>query len=136
MPSTMLIAAGSNAYGDQAVSHRVLSLLGSVDGVSMHDVSQWSGELARQIAGAAEVVFVDADEHLGEPWMEPLDRHTAAGRIVDRARRDHQFRGRAYHCHVPGLQFSASSELTAYAESRARQAAGILRKFLGAAATV
>ena len=99
----------------------------------MHDVSQLSQELSRQIAGAAEVVFVDCEGRLGEPWMEPVDRRTHAGRIVDAARRDFQFSGRAYLCHVPGLEFNGGGGLTAYAEARARQAAGLIRKFLGVA---
>ena len=65
MQSTILIAAGNYFHGDEAVSHRVLSLLGSQQGVSMHDVLQWTGELAPKIAGAAEVVFVDSDTELG-----------------------------------------------------------------------
>jgi hypothetical protein len=133
MQTTLFIAAGDYLNGDDAVSHRVLALLGAPTGVSMFDVVQWSGELAPKIARAQEVVFVDAEQQLGEPWLEPVDGRTTTGRIVDRARRDFQFRGRAYHCHVPGLEFGRRSiGLTAYAESRARQAAGILRRFLGA----
>lgn len=98
----------------------------------MFDVLNWSPELAGRIAQADEVVFVDAVDRLGEPWMEQLDAKTSAGRIVDQARRDHAFRGRAYHCHVPGLEFGRRAiGLSPYAESRARQAAGLLRKFLG-----
>lgn len=133
--STMLIAAGNYLHGDEAVSHRVLSLLGSQSGVAMYDVLQLSGDLASKFARAQDVVFVDVEERLGEPWMEPLDRRTTAGQIVDRARRDHQFRGRAYHCHVPGLEFGRRAVgLTPYAESRAKQAAGLLLRFLGARA--
>lgn len=127
----MFIAAGSYLHGDEAVSHRVLSLVGSPDGVAMYDVLRLSGELAPRIASAEEVVFIDVEERLGDPWMEPLDRRTVAGEIVDRARREHQFHGRAYHCHVPGLEFGDRAiGLTPYAESRAQQAAGLLRKFL------
>jgi hypothetical protein len=133
--TTLFIAAGDYLNGDEAVSHRVLSLLGTPNGVAMFDVMQWSGELAPKIAQAEEVVFVEAEHRLGEPWLEPVDGRTTTGRIVDRARRDYQFRGRAYHCHVPGLEFGRHAiGLTAYAESRARQAAGILRRFLGATA--
>ncbi len=97
----------------------------------MFDVVQWSPELAPKIAQAEEVVFVDAVDRLGEPWMELLDGRTSAGQIVMQARKDHKFRGRAYHCHVPGLEFGRRAiGLTPYAESRARQAAGLLRKFL------
>ena len=133
MQPTMLIASGDYLRGDEAVPHRVLSLLGSRTGVSMHDVPRLNPELSRQIAGAAEVVFVGPDGRLGEPWMEPVDWRTDAGRIVDAARRDFQFNGRAYLCHVPGLEFNGNRTLTAYAEARARQAAGLIRKFLGAA---
>jgi hypothetical protein len=134
MQPTILIAAGNYFHGDEAVSHRVLSLLGSQQGVSMHDVLQWTGELAPKIAQATEVVFVDSHPELGEPWMETLDSRSPAGRIVDRAREQFQFSGRAYLCHVPGLEFNHGAiGLTSYAESRARQAAGLLRKFLGVA---
>ena len=131
---TIFIAAGNYFHGDEAVSHRVLSLLGSQQGVSMHDVLQWTGELASKIAAAAEVVFVDSEPRLGEPWIEPLDSRSPAGKIVDNARQEFQFRGRAYLCHVPGLEFKHGAiGLTSYAETRARQAAGLLRKFLGVA---
>lgn len=132
MQPTMLIAVGDYFRGDEAVSHRVLSLLGTRNGVITYDAAQWSSDLAAKFAQAKEVVFVDADERLGVPSMEQLDGRSTAGQLVDSARREHHFNGRAYLCRVPGLEFGRrASGLTAYAESRARLAAGLLRKFLG-----
>ena len=131
-PPILLIAVGNYLHGDEAVSHRVLSLLGSPSGVGMLDSLHWSNDLAPRIAEAREVIFVDADARLGEPIMEPLDGRTPAGQIVACARRDYRFNGRGYLCRVPGLEFGRRvTGLTAYAESRARQAALLLRKFLG-----
>ena len=132
---TMLIAVGDYRHGDEAVSHRVLSLLGTRNGVVTYDAPEWSGDLAAKFAQAKEVVFVDADERLGEPSMEQVDGRSAAGQLVDSSRREHHFNGRAYLCRVPGLEFGRrASGLTAYAESRAILAAGLLRKFLGVTA--
>ena len=88
---TMFIAAGSYLHGDEAASHRVLSLVGSPDGVAMYDVLRLSGELAPRIASAEEVVFIDVEERLGDPWMEPLDRRNRVRRGAIPAERN---------CHV------------------------------------
>jgi hypothetical protein len=131
-PTTLFIAVGNYLHGDEAVAHRVLSLLAPREGVGMYDALHWSSDLAQKIAEAKEVVFVDADQQLGEPLMSPLDGRSAAGQIVAQARQNFQFSGKAYLCLVPGLEFGRrETGLTAYAESRARQAAAMLQKFLG-----
>ena len=89
----MLIAVGDYFHGDEAVAHRVLSLLGTRKGVVTYDAAKWSSDLAAKFAQAKEVVFVDADERLGEPSMEQLDGRSPAGQLVDSARREHHFSG-------------------------------------------
>jgi len=129
----VLIATGDNRHGDRAVAHRVLELLANPGpNVYMHDVRELSPVLAEEIASAEDVVFIDAAEQLGEPWIEPAGPRTLPGRIVEDARLRFRFRGQAYICHVPGLDFGNRSGISPYAEMRARQAARLIERVLAA----
>ncbi|MEZ5403415.1 MAG: hypothetical protein R2729_27285 [Bryobacteraceae bacterium] len=129
----IVIAAGDTGRGDEGVAHRVLELLGAEPNVFVHDVSQLDKALAEEIAPADEVLFIDSSRELGDPWVEPACGAAEAAEIVDLARSRYCFRGHAYVCHVPGLEFSEGSRLTAYAEARARKAADLVRRFLAIA---
>ncbi len=129
---TIVIAAGDSRRGDEGVAHRVLELLGAEPNVFVHDVARLSDGLAEEIGGAEDVMFIDASRELGDPWVEPARGASETAEIVDLARRRFSFRGNAFVCHVPGLDFTEGSRLTAYAESRARKAADLVRRFLGA----
>ena len=135
---TVFIASGDSLHGDAAAVHRVLELLGHLPNVYMHDVPQLTPTLAAEIAAAQDVVFIHPERKLGEPWVEraiphafdesmPLD----AGGLISLAHALYQFQGNAYVCRVPGLDFKEGRTLSSYAESRARQAADLLRRFIG-----
>jgi hypothetical protein len=135
---TIFIASGDAQKGDAAAAHRVLEILGSRPNVFMHDVPKLTSSMAEEIAAANEVVFIHPERQLGEPWVEPapgiqLPRHAEhldPTGLVGLARALYKFRGNAYVCHVPGLDFSEGAGISPYAESRARQAADLLRRFL------
>lgn len=129
----VLIATGDNRHGDRAVAHRVLELLSNPGpNVFMHDVRELSPVLAEEIATAEDVIFIDAAEELGDPWMEPAAPRTMPGRIVEQARSRFRFRGQAYVCHVPGLDFENRAGISSYAESRARQAVRLIKRVIAA----
>lgn len=134
---TVFIASGDSLHGDAAAVHRVLELLGHPPNVYMHDVPHLTPTLAAEIARAKDVVFIHPDRKLGEPWVEPATPHKVddsqpldAGGLISLARALYEFRGNAYVCHVPGLEFTEGRGLSPYAESRARQAADLLRRFI------
>jgi hypothetical protein len=112
------------------VAHRVLELIGSKPNVLMHDVATMTLGLAAELSGAEQVVFIDPSEELGDPWLEPASAADELRNIVDLARERFEFRGDAYVCHVPGLDFSKGVSLTAYAEDRARRAAKLVGRIL------
>lgn len=140
MSRTLLIASGDALQGDAAAVRRVLELLGHPPNVFMHDVPQLTPTLAEEIASAEEVVFIHPEKKLGEPWVEPAtapaeDQRDGQGALdpgalISLARALYDFRGNAYVCHVPGLDFREGQKISPYAESRARQAAELLRRFL------
>ena len=135
---TVVIATGNSDRGDEAAPRRVLELIGNQPGVELRDVSSLNEGLARDIGSAREVVFINSTPELGEPWVESAPPRRGAGfqahdarDLVAVATAVHHFHGRAYACHVPGLDFSPGSPLTPYAEFRARQAVCLLRRILG-----
>jgi hypothetical protein len=79
-----------------------------------------------------EVVFIDADDKMGDPWLELVGTGESqmTDQIVNLARRLFDFQGQAYVCHVPGIDFEEGMSLSPYAESRARQAAGLVNRLL------
>ncbi|MCC6585402.1 MAG: hypothetical protein IT168_01675 [Bryobacterales bacterium] len=135
---TVFIASGDSLHGDAAAVHRVLELLGHPPNVYMHDVPKLTPKLAEEIATAKEVVFIHPERQLGEPWVEPAIPTDDPGRsdpldpagLLSLARALYQFRGNAYVCHVPGLDFSRDWGMSPYAEKRAHQAAALLKRFL------
>ncbi|MEZ5351488.1 MAG: hypothetical protein R2762_02540 [Bryobacteraceae bacterium] len=131
---TIVIASGDSRRGDEGVAHRVLELLGAEPNVFVHDVPKLNAGLAEEIGRAEDVMFIDASKELGDPWVEPARGASDTAEIVDLARSNFSFRGNAYVCHVPGLDFSEGTRLTAYAEARARKAVDLVKRFLSAVA--
>lgn len=137
---TVFIASGDSRSGDAAAVHRVLELLGHPPNVFMHDVPKLTATLAEEIASANEVIFIRPEARLGEPWVDPAPSRRSLdpaqpldpNGLVGLARALYDFQGNAYVCHVPGLDFSEGAPLSPYAESRAKQAADLLKRFLPA----
>jgi hydrogenase maturation protease len=131
---TVLIAIGNTLRRDDGAAHRVLDLLGAVEGIRCH---QLTPEMAEEIAGAERVVFIDADIEPGEARIEPLDEGSAIGRspthfvhpaeLVALARQLFGFQGKAWLCHVPGEDFSDGEDLSPVAEASATAAAKLLK---------
>ena len=131
--TTLIIAAGDIRKGDEAAPSRVVELLGlQPDDIQVHQVKSLRPGLAQELGPANEVVFIGADECLGQPWMEPVGTSDAneTAQIVNLARRLFNFSGKAYVCHVPGIDFDEGMTLSPYAESHARQAASLIRRLL------
>jgi len=138
--STVFIAIGNSLRRDDGVAHRVLELLGPVANVVMRGVLQLTPELAGEIAEAGKVVFIDADLSPGKPRVEPLGPDPMARSPLGHAMPPHEvvalsrslydFRGQAYLCHVPGVDFSEGESVSPEAEANAKAAADLLRKFI------
>jgi hydrogenase maturation protease len=133
----MCIAMGNVLRRDDGAAHRVLELLGNVPRITLRDVLQLTPEISDEIAMFDVVVFLDANVNPGEAKIEPLAR--AAGRtplmhslgpaeVVRMAERLYGFRGAAFVCDIPGVDFGAGEGLSAEAERNARAAAGDLKE--------
>jgi len=135
---TLLIAMGNPLRRDDGVAHRVIELLGPLEGVQVHSCIQLTPEVAEDIGSAARVVFIDADVNPGPPAVEavtaeqdstnPLSHSVSIFALVELARRLYGFRGSAHVCRVPGSDFSEGEGLTPEAEAAARRAAALLRE--------
>lgn len=136
----ILIAIGNTVRRDDGVAHRVLELLGPVPALVTRDVQQLVPEMAEEIAPAETVIFIDADIQPGEPRLEPLSPKPEArcplghamtpNELVALSRSLYGFRGNAYLCRVPGLDFSEGESLTPEAEANARTAVELLRRVM------
>jgi hydrogenase maturation protease len=132
---TLWIAIGNTLRRDDGAAHRVLDLLGAVEGIRCH---QLTPEMAEEISTAEKVVFIDADINPGEARIEPLDDGSAMGRspthfvnpaeLVALARQLFGFAGKAWLCHVPGEDFSDGEGLSPVAEAHAKAAATLLEQ--------
>ena len=136
---TLVFAIGNTLRGDDGVAHRVADLLDARPEVEVRRVAQLTPELAEEVAGAASVVFVDADPSAGEVRLErlaatpgrgPISHSMSAGELITLAERLYGFHGVAYLCHVPAQRFAAGEELTAVAEEGARAAAESVTELL------
>ena len=140
-PETILIAIGNTLRRDDGVAHRTLDLAGPLSGVSARHVIQLTPELALELAGAARVIFLDADPAAPEPRLEPVTPAASTSPIghamspadlLSLARHWYDFGGQAWLCHIPAFDFSAGDSLTPEGEAAARAAAALI---LGAIAT-
>lgn len=135
---TILIAVGNTLRRDDGVAHRVLELLEPPAGVVTLACHQLTPELAEEIAPADTVIIIDADVAPGEPRLEKVEEHpdnplthvVRPAELVELSRRLFSFRGNAWLCRVPGIDFGQGEGLSAEAEANARAAADLLRRFL------
>jgi len=134
---TLLIAMGNPWRRDDGAAHRVLELLGTVEGARICACLQLTPEMAEDLAPAGTAVFIDADVNPGAPRLEPLvyepappqplSHSVSPAELVEIARQLFNFRGQAYICHVPGADFGEGEGLTPETEANARLAADLLR---------
>ncbi len=135
---TILIAVGNTLRRDDGVAHRVLELLEPPPGVVFRSCHQLTPEMAEEIAPADTVIIIDADVAPGEPRLEkveersdnPLTHVVRPAELVALSRSLFSFRGGAWLCRVPGIDFGQGAGLSAEAEANARIAADLLRRFL------
>jgi hydrogenase maturation protease len=135
---TVLIAVGNTLRRDDGVARRVLELLGPTTGAVTLSCHQLTPEMAEEIAPADTIVIIDADVIPGEPRLEKVEEHpdnplthvVRPAELVALSRRVFSFRGEAWLCRVPGIDFGQGAGLSAEAEANACAAAGLLRRFL------
>jgi hydrogenase maturation protease len=138
---TLLIAVGNPLRRDDGIADRVLDLLVATAAVDMRRTLQLVPEIAAEMAPFDEVIFVDASTAEGRVRLEPvapasqgtpLAHSMGAAEVVALAQRLWGFRGDAYLCHVPGVDFGAGVGLSHKGEAHAQAAAALLRHFLTA----
>ncbi len=137
--STVLVAVGNQLRRDDGAAHRVLDLVGELEGVRVLRLFQLAPEVAEQIASAPRVVFIDADIQPGEVRLEPVQAVQAQAaplghsmqpaEVVALSRALYGFGGRAFLCRVPGVDFSHGEGLSPLAEANAHRAARLLRRW-------
>jgi hydrogenase maturation protease len=135
----LLIAIGNSLRRDDGAGHRVVELLAPPPEVVVRRVFQLTPELAEELAGAGGVIFIDASVAVSQVTIEPvpedagaspLSHSLAPGEVVALARALYGFAGRAWLCHVPGVDFRDGEGLSPAAEANARTAAAQLRALL------
>lgn len=134
----LIIAVGNPLRGDDAVAHRVADLLGPDVLAAVLRVTQLTPELAAELAGAGEVVFLDASatpQAAGPRELDPAARSAAAGAsdhhlapetLVAMAHSLYGFTGRAFVYPLCARSFEVGASLSAESEAAAQQAAELL----------
>jgi hydrogenase maturation protease len=137
--SVLLISIGNSLRRDDGAGHRVVELLAPPAHVAVRGVFQLTPELAEDLAGVETVVFIDASVATDEVMLEAVEAgagaaaisHTLApGEVVALAKALFGFDGRAWLCHVPGLDFEDGEGLSPVAEANCAEAAEKLRALL------
>lgn len=141
---TLIIGIGNPLRRDDGVAERVLDLLGHVPQTRTLVCHQLLPELAEDLAAADRVIFVDADLEPGVPRLERLNATAGALSLVGHSLSPAQllalasalygFRGVAWLCRVPGVDFGDGAGLSPVAEANARQAVVLLRGFIASGA--
>ncbi len=135
----LLIAIGNSLRRDDGAGHRVVELLAPPPAVAVRNVFQLTPEIAEDLTGYGTVVFVDASVATDEVKLEPVEpgagpapisHSLAPAEVIALARELFGFEGRAWLCHVPGVDFEDGEGLSAVAEANARTAAARLRALL------
>lgn len=130
----LVIASGNTLRRDDGVAHRTLELL---DGVQKRSELQLNPELAEDVAGFDQVIFLDADAGGNAPRIVPIDlsqsrapftHHSAAEEIVRLARSLYGFNGTAWLCRIPAKDFGYGEGLSPEGWESARQAAALVRR--------
>jgi hydrogenase maturation protease len=138
---TLLVAIGNTLRRDDGAAHRVLELLELPAGVESISCHQLTPEMSEEIAAADTVVFIDADVNPGPAQLEPLEPGAGLNplgghflqpqELLAIAQRLFAFRGEAWLCHVPGVDFGDGEGLSPMAEANARAAAQLIRQQIG-----
>ncbi len=136
---TLLIACGNTLRGDDAAAHAVLDLIAPTNHHAMLSVHQLTPELAPELAGFSQVVFIDADTESNAVKIEPLNSapprlsltHAATPEeIVALASALFGFTGQAFVCRIPAQHFDAGDapapEVLRFAREAASQIARLL----------
>jgi hydrogenase maturation protease len=132
---TLLVACGNRLRHDDGVAHTALELLGSHAACETRAVLQLTPELAEEIAGFDQVVFLDADPNAVSPHVELLSAQAPVAalthishpaEIVALARVLYGFTGDARLCRIPAPDLSPGEGLSPAAKDFARQAADCL----------
>jgi hydrogenase maturation protease len=127
-------AIGNPWRGDDGVAHRVMQQL--LPNVAWVSVQQLTPELAAELAGAGQAVFVDADIQAAEASLERIEpsaplggwtHHCAPETIVTLARAYFDFAGEAYLCRIPAYDFTPGDHLSEEAQHQAARAIALLR---------
>jgi len=130
---TLLIAIGNPLRRDDGAAHRALELLGGT-----RSVMQLTPEIASEIALFDRVLFLDADVNPGEPRIERVVAEAAGtfthqltpGAVVYLAGHLYGFRGEAFLCRIPGVDFGMGEGLSPIAESNVTAAVRLAQSFL------
>lgn len=135
----LLIAIGNSLRRDDGAGHRVLDLLVPPPEARLRHAFQLLPEIAEEVAGASTVVFVDASVATDEVRIDPVEpgpgpvsiSHSLSPQeVVALAQALYGFSGRAWLCHVPGVDFEEGEGLSSTAEANCRVAAEKLRALL------
>jgi len=133
-------AIGNPLRGDDGVAHHAVSLL--QDAPFVRKVHQLTPELAADLEGMDEAVFIDADVSATTVTFEPLDcavtrplasHHLTPAEVLLLGQSYFGFRGDAYLCRIPAKEFDLGSKLSAEATKHAADASHILKLRLSSA---
>ena len=116
---TYLIAIGNVLRRDDGAAHRALELLGGT-----RAVMQLTPEIASEIAMCDRVMFLDASIDPGESRIERVSPHATGsfthdltpGAVVYLAEHLYGFRGEAFLCRIPGVDFGMGEGLSPEAQ--------------------
>jgi hydrogenase maturation protease len=137
---TLLIAVGNPSRHDDGAAKSALEMFPEVPDVRRRDVMQLTPEMAVDIAGYDQVIFLDAEVGKRELTIKPIG--SPDGRfelthvwspedVVGMAQELFQFKGRAYVCGIPALDLSPGEGLSRRAGSAAREAVAVIQCLLG-----
>jgi hydrogenase maturation protease len=128
----LLIACGNRLRGEDGVAADAVERIGRMAPYpEIRLLHQLTPEVAAEIAGYSAVVFVDADASAREvriekiapaPEAAALSHHVHPTAIVHLARSLFDFRGDAFLCHIPAMDFRPGCELTARGRRQSRRA--------------
>ena len=130
----ILIAIGNTLRRDDGAAHRVLQLLGGT-----RAVVQLTPEIASEIGAFDRVMFIDADVNPGEPRIEPIAAAPVSSplahvltpaHVVMLSERLYGFRGNAFLCRIPGVDFGIGEGLSPQAEANVASAAALIAAWL------
>jgi Ni,Fe-hydrogenase maturation factor len=132
---TLFIAVGNPWRGDDGAAHAVLKRL---DHAECRSLVQLVPELAAEIAGFDQVVFIDADvsaatvciESIPDPQASAVTHVMSTAEVVELSRTLFGFRGCALQCRIPATDVSYRDGLSRGGTFWAECAARLLAKRL------